>query len=108
MDPTSVRLVEGLMPEFSLKDRSRIIELIETKRIFPLVSETQERKLLQDRLVSTSGRPISLNTLIQDTLFFDGPAKALHRFCVPRFKGSLTKTMLRQWGLVGTGRALEI
>ncbi|KAJ5084782.1 hypothetical protein NUU61_009361 [Penicillium alfredii] len=106
-DSASVRLVEGLMPECSLGDRRRIAELVESKQIFPLISGVEERKILQDKLVSTPGRLISLNTLIQDTLFLEGPAKALHRLCPPKFI-NLRKTMCYQWSLVGTGRSLEI
>lgn len=106
MDPTSVHLVEGLMPQTSLSDRRRIISLVESHQIFALVTGVNEREALQDRLLSTPGRIISLNTLAQDSLFLDDPARALRCLC-PQFTGSLRKVMLRQWNL-GSERTLEI
>ena len=106
VDPTSVHLVEGLMPQTSLSDRRRIIGLVESHQIFALVTGVNEREALQDRLLSTPGRIISLNTLAQDSLFLEDPARALRCLC-PQFTGSLRKVMLRQWNL-GSQRTLEI
>jgi hypothetical protein len=108
VDFSSVQVVEGLMPQSSLVDRKRIAELVDSGQIFPLVTGAEERTTLRDSLLSTPGRIISLNTLIKDTLFLDGPAKALRRLCPPRFKGSFKRAMLRQWKMVGTERSLEI
>ena len=108
VDFGSIQLVEGLMPQSSLVDRKRIAELVDSGQIFPLVTGVEERTALRDSLLSTPGRIISLNTLIKDTLFLEEPAKALRRLCPPRFKGSLKRTMLRQWKMVGTERSLEM
>lgn len=94
------------MPQTSLSDRRRIISLVESHQIFALVTGVNEREALQDRLLSTPGRIISLNTLAQDSLFLEDPARALRRLC-PQFTGSLRKVMLRQWNL-GSQRTLEI
>lgn len=108
VDPVSIHLVEGLMPQSSMKDRNRIAELVESGQIFALVAGAGEREVMRDRLLSTPGRIISLNTLTQDTLFLEEPAKALRCLCPPKFRGSFRETMLRQWNMVGTERSLEI
>lgn len=81
---------------------------MESGKIFPRVIEDKDRKVLLDRLISTKGRILTINTLVQDTIFLEGPAKALHRLCPPLFRGSLSKALLRQWRAVGTGRNFEI
>lgn len=96
------------MPCISLADRKRVTDLMDSKELFPLVRITEDREALKSRLLQTSGRIISLNTLIQDTLFIERPARALHCLCPPKFKGSFKKVMLSQWNLIGTRGLLEI
>lgn len=108
VDPMSVHLVEGLIPQSSLRDRSRISELVDSGQLFALVTGASDRKAMRDRLLSTLGRIISLHTLAQDTLYLEKSAKALRCLCPPKFKGSFRHTMRRQWSMVGTGRSLEI
>lgn len=96
------------MPRISLADRKRVTDLMDSKELFPLVRITEDREALKSRLLQTSGRIISLNTLIQDTLFIERPARALHCLCPPKFKGSFKKVMLSQWNLIGTRGLLEV
>ena len=51
IDPNSVRLVEGLMPAYSTKDRDQLVELMRSQIIFPYVQEEAERDSLQSRLL---------------------------------------------------------
>lgn len=95
------------MPRASFSDRSRINHLVETGQVFALVSETAERESIRSRLFSTPGRIISLNTMVQDTLFLEEPARALRRIC-PKFTGSFRNAMRYRWSQTGTQRALEI
>ncbi|KAJ5456077.1 uncharacterized protein N7458_004341 [Penicillium daleae] len=101
VDPTSVHLVEGLMPQNSLEDRRRILNLVESRQIFALVTGVSQRQAMRERLLSTPGRIISLNTLTQDTLFLEEPAKALRHLC-PKFTGSFRQVMLRHWSIDGS------
>lgn len=107
VDAESVTLVEGLMPQASTKDNEHIVQLIKSQTLFPLVSGS-ERAELVNRLSTIAGRITSINTLVQDTLFLDGPAKALHRLCPPKFKGSVTVAMRRQWNSMGNSQAFEV
>jgi hypothetical protein len=81
---------------------------MDSKTIFPLIRISEDREALKSRLFQTSGRIVSLNTLIQDTLFIERPARALHNLCPPKFKGSFKKVMLSQWNTIGTGGLLEV
>lgn len=108
VDSDSVSHIEGLMPSIAVADRKRITDLMDSKKIFPLLRTTQHREVLKSRLLQTPGRILSLTTLIQDTLFIERPARALHCLCPPKFKQSLRKVMLTQWNLVGTGGLLEV
>ncbi|KAJ6070578.1 hypothetical protein N7467_011897 [Penicillium canescens] len=108
VDSDSVLQIEGLMPNISLADRRRVTDLMDSKRIFPLITIPEDREKVKTHLLQTPGRIISLNTLLQDTLFLEEPAKALHRLCPPKFKGSFKKAMLSQWNLIGAAGILEI
>lgn len=107
VDPASVQLIEGLMPQTSLSDRSRLRHLVDKREIFGMITGVQERDFMRERLLSISGRIISLNTMVQDTLFLEEPAKALRRLC-PRFNGSFRNAIRHRWAAVGAQRELEI
>lgn len=107
VDAESVALVEGLMPQASTKDNEHIVQLLESGALFPYISGSGRAELI-NRLSTIAGRITSINTLVQDTLFLDGPARALHRLCPPKFKGSVTVTMRRQWNSIGNSRAFEV
>lgn len=96
------------MPQYSYSDRTRIVELMESGRLFALVPGVEERKELLDRLLVTPGRILSLNTLIHDTLYLERPARAFRSLLPQKFKGSLKHAMLRQHQPRGTHGQCEI
>lgn len=59
-----------------MQRRTRIMELMESGRLFALVPGGEERKALLDRLLVIPGRILSLNMLIHDTLYLERPARA--------------------------------
>lgn len=97
IDPNSVRLVEGLMPAYSTKDRDQLVELMQSQIIFPYVQEEAERDSLQSRLLEVPGRLLSINTLIQDTLYLKQPVRAFRNLLPKRFKGTINEAMLKRW-----------
>ncbi|KAB8069697.1 hypothetical protein BDV29DRAFT_198506 [Aspergillus leporis] len=108
VDSTSVRLVEGLMPSYSLDDRNRLIELMRTERIFPLISGEGERETLQNKLIEISGRILSINTLVQDTLYLERPVKAFRSLLPRKFKGTVRQALLERWKLQDLDRASAV
>ncbi|KAJ5249293.1 hypothetical protein N7468_000744 [Penicillium chermesinum] len=99
LDADSIGLLEGLCPHISLKDREHILELINSKTVFPMV--LCERETLAQCLVDFPGRLISIHTLVQDTLFMNGPVKGLHQICDIETKGDFLTTMRRSWTSFG-------
>ncbi|KAJ5475417.1 hypothetical protein N7539_007704 [Penicillium diatomitis] len=97
LDAPSVVLLEGLMPHTSQLDRSKIEDLIDSAKIFALLKDSGQRTALKARLLTVPGRIITLNTLFQDAMLFEGPSKALRLLCPQKFKGSFADTMLKQW-----------
>lgn len=86
--------IKGLIPYTSLVDRRRVTDLMDSKIIFPLIRISEDREALKSRLFQTSRRIVSLNTLIQDTLFIERLARALYNLYPLKFKGSFKKVML--------------
>ncbi|PYH80578.1 hypothetical protein BO82DRAFT_285995 [Aspergillus uvarum CBS 121591] len=95
-DPTSVRLIEGLMFSYSLDDCDRLQGLMISGTVFPHV-KGDERINLQRKLLQIPGRLLSINTLIQDTLYLQSPAKAFRSLLPKRFKGTLREAMRQNW-----------
>lgn len=96
------------MPQSSIHDREHLTRLIlSDTTVFQGVKGADRDELLR-RLLSITGRLTSINTLIQDTLFLDGPARALHQLCPAKFKGSLYQSMRRQWSSIESGQTFEV
>jgi hypothetical protein len=93
------------MPSYSLEDRDHLIELIRTERIFPLISEQGERAKLENKLIKISGRILSINTLIQDTLYLERPVKAFRSLLPRKFKGTVRQALRERWKLEDMERA---
>lgn len=72
VDYASVRLLEGLMPQYSSADQDRIVELMENRCVFPAIAGEEERRALLNQLLARTGRILSLNTLIHDRFFWNG------------------------------------
>ncbi|PYH98937.1 hypothetical protein BO71DRAFT_415861 [Aspergillus ellipticus CBS 707.79] len=83
-DPISVRLIEGLMFSYLLDDCDRLQGLMVSGIIFP-------------HLLQIPGRLLSINTLIQDTLYLQSPAKVFRSLLPKRFKGTLREAMRQNW-----------
>lgn len=96
------------MPSYSSDDRHRLTGLISSEIIFPLISGETERAALQNRLLEFPGRLLSINTLIQDTIYPEQPAKAFRNLLPRRFKGTLREAMLGCWRSQDTGGAYGI
>ncbi|KAJ6166464.1 hypothetical protein N7470_001911 [Penicillium chermesinum] len=60
-----------------------------------------ERENLAQCLVNFPGRLISIHTLVQDTLFMNGPVKGLHQLCDIETKGDFLTMMRRSWTSFG-------
>lgn len=95
VDPTSVRLIEGRMPLYSSDDQSYISELMDSGRLFPLVSQLQRREALSQRLLQCPGRILSLHTLVHDTRYLRLPARAFQELVPFRKKDTVRTAMLR-------------
>ncbi|KAJ5901441.1 hypothetical protein N7495_001969 [Penicillium taxi] len=85
------------MPKCSSKDRELLIDLVRSKRIFPLLTNSDERAALQECLLAIPERLVTINTLLQDTLILESPAKAIHQLCPLKFHGSLNEALRHQW-----------
>lgn len=71
------------MPQDSSADSWFITQLMQDGVLFPLVTG-QERSSLQDRLLESPGRLLTLFSLAQDTLFLEPCAKVLQQLVPPR------------------------
>lgn len=81
------------MPQYSSADQDRIVELVESGRVFPAISAAEERRELLNRLLGNTGRILSLNTLIHDTILLERPAKAFRALLPGNPKGSLRNAL---------------
>lgn len=79
------------MPAYSTKDCDQLVELMQSQIIFPYVQEEAERDSLQSRLLEVPGRLLSINTLIQDTIYLKQSVRAFQNLLPKQFKGTINE-----------------
>ncbi|KAL4772407.1 hypothetical protein BDW60DRAFT_187162, partial [Aspergillus nidulans var. acristatus] len=104
VDPESVRSVRNLMPQDLGADCRTITQQMQNGKLFPLVTGVERERLL-DRLLTSSGRILTLFSLAQDTLFLEPCAKALQQLVHPKFE-DLRSALLNEFS--GGGNAWPI
>ncbi|KAL2801733.1 hypothetical protein BJX63DRAFT_438539 [Aspergillus granulosus] len=101
VDWQSVRRVENLVPDMSSTDRDAVIDMMDNGTLFPSVQGSGSRNALLGRLLNTSGRILSLHSLVQDTLLWHPCAQALRQLVPRRFKDLRQALLLQFQGTSG-------
>lgn len=67
VDTNTVALVETLSPYYSSLDAARITDLMQTRQIFPLITDMTRRERILRKMLAVKGRILSVYTYIEDT-----------------------------------------
>ncbi|KAE8371412.1 hypothetical protein BDV26DRAFT_298818 [Aspergillus bertholletiae] len=97
VDARSVKLIEGMMPKYSLEDRSCISEWMNDGSLFPQISRQRDRERVLANLLQVSGRVLSLSLFFEDARCFSGPSRAIRDLFAVGPKESVYNTAFGCW-----------
>lgn len=107
VDPTSVNLIEGMMPSYSINDRSHIHSLMDDGTLFPRLANDSERIKVRDHFLAVKGRILSLKLFFSDASLIKRIAQPLWQFSGKESERTLRQALLGSWDQI-PGEAITV
>uniref|UniRef100_A0A093UL78 Uncharacterized protein n=1 Tax=Talaromyces marneffei PM1 TaxID=1077442 RepID=A0A093UL78_TALMA len=97
VDPTSVGLIEGMMPSYSINDQSQIRSLMDDGTLFPRLTNDSERITVRDHFLAVKGRILSLRLFFSDASLVKRIAQPLWQYSGKDSERTLRQALLGSW-----------
>ncbi|EED22501.1 conserved hypothetical protein [Talaromyces stipitatus ATCC 10500] len=107
VDPNSVTLIEGMMPSYSIHDRSQIRSLMDDGTLFPRLLNESERIRVRDYFLAMKGRILSLKLFFSDASLIKRIAQPLWQFSGKNSERTLRQALLGSWNQI-PGEAVTV
>lgn len=85
------------MPSYSKADKMEITDLIDKGKLFPLISNDNDREHIKARLLTVPGRILSLRLFFSDALCFQQVGHVLWELSGKHRKASVRQSLLLAW-----------